>query len=83
MTEPGDPTTDDGQDLDAATFEQLLARLEAVTAQLADGELGIEAAADLYERARILHAAAGERLARVSRRISDLADDSGGSLNPR
>jgi exodeoxyribonuclease VII small subunit len=62
----------DDDDLEALTFEQLLARLEGVTAQLADGDLGIEAAADLYERARVLHAAAGERLERVSRRIAAL-----------
>ena len=60
------------EDLDGLTFEQILDRLEGVTAQLADGALGIEAAADLYERASLLHAAAGERLARVTERIVDL-----------
>jgi exodeoxyribonuclease VII small subunit len=67
--------TEEADEVETLTFEQLLARLEGVTAQLADGELGIEAAADLYERARVLHAAAGERLARVSRRIADIGDD--------
>jgi exodeoxyribonuclease VII small subunit len=69
----------DAEDLDALTFEQLLQQLELVTAQLADGDLGIEAAADLYERARALHTVAGERLDRVSRRIDALEDDAAGS----
>lgn len=63
--------------MDQLTFEQIVARLEQVTGQLADGDLGIEAAADLYERARALHAAAVERLERVTRRIAELGDDGG------
>ncbi len=55
-----------------ATFEELLAELEAVTDRLAGGELGIEAAADLYERAELLHRLASDRLAQVSERISGL-----------
>lgn len=58
--------------LEEMTFEQLLAALEAVTARLASSELGIEAAAALYEQAEILHAAAGERLAAVEARIARL-----------
>ena len=58
--------------LDALSFEELLSALETVTARLASGELGIEAAADLYEQAEILHAAAAERLAAVEARIERL-----------
>ncbi len=58
--------------LDEMSFEQLLGALEAVTARLASSELGIEAAAALYEQAEILHAAAGERLAAVEARIARL-----------
>jgi exodeoxyribonuclease VII small subunit len=65
-------TAVEAEDLDTLTFEQLLQRLEQVTLQLSDGELGIEAAADLYERAKVLHAAAGDRLDRVSARIAAL-----------
>ncbi len=54
------------------SFEELVDRLEALTAQLADGGIGIERAADLYERAQRLHAAATARLETVARRISDL-----------
>lgn len=54
------------------TFEQLLSALESVTAKLANSELGIEAAADLYEQAELLHAAATERLAVVEARIGRL-----------
>lgn len=59
-------------DLDALSFEELVERLEALTAQLADGGIGIERAADLYERAQRLHAAAAARLDAVARRIDTL-----------
>ncbi len=61
-----------------ATFEELMAELEDVTARLAAGDLGIEAAADLYERAERLHAQAAARLERVQARVDRLtrADDS-------
>jgi exodeoxyribonuclease VII small subunit len=58
--------------LESLSFEQLLDALEAVTGKLASGELGIEAATDLYEQAEILHAAAEERLAAVEARIAAL-----------
>ena len=60
-------------DLDAMTYEQLLAELESLTARMAAGDIGIEAAAELYERAGVLHAAASERLAKVQERIDKLA----------
>ncbi len=56
----------------AMTFEQLMAELESVTEALATGELGIEAAADLYERAERLHALATARLAQVQARVDGL-----------
>ena len=58
--------------LDALSFEELVDRLEALTAQLADGGIGIERAADLYERAQRLHAAATARLEAVAKRIEAL-----------
>ena len=58
--------------LASLTFEELLAALELVTGRLANGDLGIEAAADLYEQAELLHAAASERLAAVEARIERL-----------
>jgi exodeoxyribonuclease VII small subunit len=58
---------------DPRTFEDLMAELERVTDTLATGELGIEAATDLYERAQKLHALASERLAQVQQRIDRLA----------
>jgi exodeoxyribonuclease VII small subunit len=60
-------------DLDAMTYEELVAELESLTAQMAAGDIGIEAAAELYERAGVLHAAASERLAKVQERIDKLA----------
>lgn len=56
------------------SYEDLVAELEALTERMASGDLGIEEAADLYERARSLHGAAAERLARVQARIEALAD---------
>jgi len=56
------------------SFEDLLDELEAVTDRLAGGELGIEAAADLYERAERLHALASARLAAVRERVERLRE---------
>ena len=61
------------------TFEQLLDELEAMTRRMAAGDIGIEEAAALYERAGELHARATERLARVQERIERLAADAGGA----
>ena len=57
---------------DGRTFEDLLAELEAVTEQLAAGDLGIESAADLYERAVELHGLASARLDQVRVRVEKL-----------
>ena len=54
------------------TFEELMTELETVTERLAAGDLGIEAAADLYEQAERLHAQAAERLAQVQARVEAL-----------
>jgi exodeoxyribonuclease VII small subunit len=58
--------------LDALTFEELVGALERVAARLAGGELGIEAAADLYEQAELLYEAAQQRLSTVEARIERL-----------
>lgn len=55
------------------TFEQLMGELEDITAKLAAGDLGIEAVADLYERAERLHALASERLQQVRARVEGLS----------
>ena len=57
---------------DELTFEQLLASLEQLTERMAAGDIGIEEAAALYERAGELHAAAAARLAAVQARIDKL-----------
>jgi exodeoxyribonuclease VII small subunit len=62
--------TDVGPD---RTFEELMSELEEVTGRLAAGDLGIEAAADLYERAERLHAAATVKLAQVRQRVEKLS----------
>lgn len=62
----------DGADLAALTFEQLLERLEELTGRMASGEVGIEEAADLYEEAGRVYAAARDRLAAVQERIERL-----------
>ena len=81
--QPGGPTRLGGSpvqvdDRDATrSFEDLMAELEQVTETLAGGDLGIEAAADLYERAQHLHALAAHRLAQVQQRIEKLSRPSG------
>jgi exodeoxyribonuclease VII small subunit len=57
---------------DPRSFEQLVEELERITDQLAGGELGIEAATDLYEQAQHLHELASTRLAQVQARIDRL-----------
>jgi exodeoxyribonuclease VII small subunit len=68
-----------GAEGDDKTFEQLLDELEAMTRRMAAGDIGIEAAAALYERAGELHVQATERLARVQERIERLAADESGA----
>lgn len=58
--------------LESLTFEELVGALERVAAKLAGGDLGIEAAVDLYEQAELLHEAARDRLAAVEERIERL-----------
>jgi exodeoxyribonuclease VII small subunit len=67
-SERSDPT-------DELTYEQLIAALEELTERMASGSIGIEEAADLYERAGALHAAAAARLAAVQERIDKLRQD--------
>ena len=54
------------------TFEQLVEELERTIERMAAGQIGIEEATDLYERAGRLHALAAERLARIQERIERL-----------
>jgi len=72
-----DDTPDAVDDLSTLSFEQLVDRLEALTAELADGGLGIERAAEFYEQAQRLHAAATARLEAVARRIDGLGPAAG------
>lgn len=74
---PADPADREVPPAPEATFEALMAELEDVTAKLAAGDVGIEAAADLYERAERLHALATERLNQVKARVEGLTRSSG------
>jgi len=75
MADPSEARADD--DLSALSFEQLVDRLEALAAELADGGLGIERAAESYEQAQRLHTAAAARLEAVVRRIDGLTAGDG------
>jgi len=55
------------------SYEQLVEALEALTENMADGQIGIEEAVELYEQAGRLHALASDRLAEVQARIDRLA----------
>jgi exodeoxyribonuclease VII small subunit len=69
LTSPDDPREVAADD---RTFEELMAELESVTERMAAGDLGIEAAADLFERAEALHALATDRLVQVRARVERL-----------
>ena len=56
------------------TYEELVAALEEMTDRMASGTIGIEEAAELYEMAGALHAAAAARLAAVQERIDRLRE---------
>lgn len=60
------------------TYEELVEALERLTRRMADGDVGIEEAVDLYERAGRLHTQASERLARIQERIARLAPPGAG-----
>jgi len=62
---------------DSMSYEQLVEALELLTERMADGEIGIEEAVDLYERAGRLEELARARLERVQQRIKALADEGG------
>ncbi|HZD64499.1 MAG TPA: exodeoxyribonuclease VII small subunit [Acidimicrobiales bacterium] len=68
--------TDEGPpglpDLDTLSYEELVDLLEDLTRRMSSGEVGIEAATDLYEQAGVVHHAASERLARVRDRLAAL-----------
>ena len=57
-----------GADPSGLRYEELVAALEATVERLAGGDVGIEEATALYERASRLHALAAERLAQVRER---------------
>lgn len=58
--------------LDSLTYEELVEMLEDLTRRIASGEVGIEEASELYERAGVVHRLAAERLDQVRARIERL-----------
>lgn len=73
MTSPDQDRREAQGGQDDRTFEELMAELESITEKMAAGDLGIEAAADLFERAEALHALATARLVQVRARVERLA----------
>ncbi|MEO6121155.1 MAG: exodeoxyribonuclease VII small subunit [Acidimicrobiales bacterium] len=59
----------------ALTYEELVEALETLVERMADGQIGIEEAVELYEQAGRLHALAADRLAQVQARIDRLAPE--------
>jgi exodeoxyribonuclease VII small subunit len=59
-------------DLETLTYEELVEKLEDLTRRIASGEVGIEEASELYERAGVIHRLAAERLTQVRARIERL-----------
>ena len=73
-TPPPDPSSESAMP-ENMTYEELVTALEALTERMAAGAIGIEEAAELYEMAGALHAAAAARLAAVQERIDRLRGD--------
>ena len=73
-TPPPDPSSESATP-ENMTYEELVTALEALTERMAAGAIGIEEAAELYEMAGALHAAAAARLAAVQERIDRLRGD--------
>ena len=67
-----------GRPVATMSFEELLDELTHVTAEMDDGAIGIEQAADLYARASELHAAASTRLLGVRARLDELRGGANG-----
>lgn len=77
-TAAGDvPRGDADVAFERCSYEELIDTMEALTARMAGGDIGIEEVADLYERVGRLHAEATSRLARVRQRIEGLMAASG------
>jgi exodeoxyribonuclease VII small subunit len=68
----GSASSNAPRSVESMTFEELVDELTDVTAQMDDGAIGIERAADLYDRASALHAAASARLVNVEARLEQL-----------
>jgi len=72
-------TSPESMSAESMSYEQLVEALEHLTERMADGEIGIEEAVDLYERAGRLEKLARTRLEQVQQRIRALAPESGGA----
>jgi exodeoxyribonuclease VII small subunit len=70
-----------GEGLAGRTFEELVDELERVARAMDAPDLGIEQAADLYERAGALHRAASDRLSQVQARLERLRQQDAGTSN--
>lgn len=74
---PGtEATPGEAEDLSSLRYEELVEELERTIDRMARGDIGIEEVTELYERAGRLHAAASQRLARISERIERLTGGS-------
>ncbi len=73
--------TPNGMSPESMSYEQLVEALEHLTERMADGEIGIEEAVDLYERAGRLEELARARLESVQQRIKALSEEGGSRGN--
>jgi len=75
------------QEIDAATgegpgFDQRLAELEGIVAELEEGGLGLEPAIERYQRGIELLKGCHATLERYSQRVEELTKDAEGALRP-
>jgi exodeoxyribonuclease VII small subunit len=62
---------------DSMSYEELVGTLEELTGRMASGDVGIEEATDLYEKATAVHRIATLRLETIRQRIETLEEFSG------
>ena len=82
MTPRSNRTPGEGDPSDPAGFDERLAHLEAIVAELEDGELGLEPAIERYTRGIELLKSCHATLAAQRARVEELTADAERTLRP-
>jgi exodeoxyribonuclease VII small subunit len=71
----------DSPDLSALSFEQALAELEKIVAELESGQAPLEASIEMYERGAALKAHCEKRLEAARLRVEKIVVGAGGAVS--